>query len=1187
MLSRRGLRRTVASAFSYRRLSSSNLAAPYFSVHDEVRSALAEGRPVVALESTIISHGMPWPDNAKCALDVEKQVRDNGAVPATIAIMEGKVHVGLEPSQLERLAKAGASAVRKVSRRDFASTIASGGIGATTVAGTMIAAHAAGIYVFATGGIGGVHRDGQSTMDVSADLTELGRTPVAVVCAGVKSILDIPRTIEYLETQGVPVASFRTDEFPAFYSTRSGVRSPERYDHPSAVARSLAASIRLGLANGSVLAVPNPSPAEGEVVDAAIHTALREAEAAGVSGWRLTPFLLERVAALTGGESLRANVALVMNNAAVGAQVAVELAALLRETPREGPAQAGHGHRHEGAEHAPGAVRSANVDPALASSQPSVGVPRQGASTGARAGHGQVLTGPGLGAGAGEQRRHFSSPSQICEYYDGACACISFWPAHATPGSPLFHLTVPQILPPSPSSAVVRRALAAGTATNTSYVKSHPRATMPSRSFSTAPADAPGGGDSDEVQLTPEQEAQLMRLVAQAEAQHAATQATGFHPHHPTLRMLAGPSPQRRPVVVGGAVVDLLMRPTTAGAGGLRLRTSNPGTVRQSFGGVGRNIAEVIARLAGTSDGATGAAEAEVGAVDAPLLFTAVGPEPHGAALQEFCGRSNIELVNVAAPRGGGDALSGSAASGGSVPESPHVHSPRAVRTATYAAMLDGDGSLVGAIADMSAFDALTPQALGLGLTGASDVAKISLLELMASDPPPLIVIDGNVPAATTAAIAEAAAAPGATVSSGSGTTDCGPAVLFEPTSTAKCVRGLDSLHLLTIVKPNRHEVLAMAAEWRARMGLQQPEELPEEVEDEGAVPAGKPPGGKGGKGAGGSKTKNKSRGGESAVSHVVTIGGDDGRKGPGSLVARETRALGAAGGSGESVTFSAYEGSSDAAAMDEEGDDDAVDADSALDYSVLTAAQTVLAGMVRPSGLATPFSPGALEHAEGTLRRLARTADAPAGGVSDKEAPASGFAAALGKASTMQAAAGMPSGGREAKNAPSAQSSASAAPATPAALHHMPLTTARGPGATIDGRKHVLVSLGRTGVMWLSAPPAADNATADLLATLPFFSACQHPTLALDFKLCPAPEPGTPVVKVTGAGDSFVGTLAWALCGGQPLPRAIELGLSASCIAVTSDITDGASTVAPGLMAPAVEAGADTLVRPVDRDYA
>lgn len=295
----------------------------YLHIHPEVREALAVGRPVVALESTIISHGMPWPQNRDTALAVEQAVRANGAVPATIAILDGHCMVGLEAHAIERLGRD--ADVWKVSLRDMPYVIASKLPGATTVAATMRIAAMAGIRVFATGGIGGVHRGASDTFDISADLTEMACTDVAIVSAGVKSILDIGATLEYLETLGVPVVTIGQDEFPAFYSRRSGFSSPLRIDTPQAVAAMLHAKWDLHL-SGSVL-IANPVPDVHEVprerMEAHIQQALAEADARGVKGKAVTPYLLQRVAELTGGESLEANVALIKSNAAMAARIAV------------------------------------------------------------------------------------------------------------------------------------------------------------------------------------------------------------------------------------------------------------------------------------------------------------------------------------------------------------------------------------------------------------------------------------------------------------------------------------------------------------------------------------------------------------------------------------------------------------------------------------------------------------------------------------------------------------------------------------------------------------------------------------------------------------------------------------------------------------------------------------------------
>jgi pseudouridylate synthase len=284
----------------------------------------ADFAKVVALESTIISHGMPYPQNVECAKDLEAIVRSEGAVPATIAILNGVVHVGLNPDQLELLGKLG-SQCAKVSRRDLPHIIAAKRNGATTVSATILIAQHVGIDIMATGGIGGVHRRGESTMDVSTDLTELGRTKVLVVCAGVKSILDIPRTLEVLETQGVGVFGYQTSEFPAFFTRHSGCKAPLTMDTPTQGANYLLALRQLGYASGGILGVPIPEEyeAEGKVVEDAIKVALKECDEKGVLGRDVTPFLLKRVNELTEGKSLKSNIALVKNNTRVASQIAV------------------------------------------------------------------------------------------------------------------------------------------------------------------------------------------------------------------------------------------------------------------------------------------------------------------------------------------------------------------------------------------------------------------------------------------------------------------------------------------------------------------------------------------------------------------------------------------------------------------------------------------------------------------------------------------------------------------------------------------------------------------------------------------------------------------------------------------------------------------------------------------------
>jgi pseudouridine-5'-phosphate glycosidase len=291
----------------------------------EVRDALDSKRPVVALESTIISHGMPFPQNLEVAIEVEEKVRKQGATPATIAILDGVIHIGLNQSRLEKFASL--QGVMKCSRRDLPYALARRLNGATTVAATMILADLAGIKVFATGGIGGVHRGAENTLDISADLMEFSRTPVMVVSAGAKAILDLPKTMEYLETMGVPVIGFKTDDFPAFYTRTSGLKVPMRFDHASEIAAFTRASSELGYRGGSLIANPIPDEfaMDSDLIEKAIQQAISKAELKGISGKELTPFLLKHLNELTEGKSQIANKALVLNNALVAADIAVEL----------------------------------------------------------------------------------------------------------------------------------------------------------------------------------------------------------------------------------------------------------------------------------------------------------------------------------------------------------------------------------------------------------------------------------------------------------------------------------------------------------------------------------------------------------------------------------------------------------------------------------------------------------------------------------------------------------------------------------------------------------------------------------------------------------------------------------------------------------------------------------------------
>ena len=298
----------------------------YLKLSPEVEEALRTGKPVVALESTIISHGMPYPQNVETAYACERVCRENGAVPATCAIIGGKLCAGLTPEEIDYLGREGTK-VTKASRRDLPLLIAKGMDGATTVAATMIVAHMAGIKVFATGGIGGVHRNGQDTMDVSADLDELGKTPMCVVCAGAKAILDLPRTMEYLETKGVPVIGFGTDELPAFYTAKSGIPLTWRVDDPKEVADAIHAAEDMGFEGGMLVTVPIPAEwsMDADYINKAIDEALVDADRQGIVGKDTTPFLLKKIKEITGGSSLASNIQLVFNNVKTAARIAAKL----------------------------------------------------------------------------------------------------------------------------------------------------------------------------------------------------------------------------------------------------------------------------------------------------------------------------------------------------------------------------------------------------------------------------------------------------------------------------------------------------------------------------------------------------------------------------------------------------------------------------------------------------------------------------------------------------------------------------------------------------------------------------------------------------------------------------------------------------------------------------------------------
>ena len=303
--------------------------SPYLEVKEEIKTAINEHKPVVALESTIIAHGMPYPENLKTAIEVEQAVREAGAIPATIAIIHGKMKVGLNADELVYLGEHG-QRIQKVSRRDIGFILARRGDGATTVAATMAIAAKAGISVFATGGIGGVHRGAAVTMDVSADLVEFSKTNVAVVSAGAKAILDLKLTLEYLETLGVPVIGYQTYEFPAFYTRKSGIAIPYQLDTPKSIAQLLAAKWKAGLEGGVLIANPIPQDYEMELepINRAVNRAVEEAEKRAIQGPAITPFLLKRITELTEGKSLASNIQLVLNNAKLAAQIAHDLSQL-------------------------------------------------------------------------------------------------------------------------------------------------------------------------------------------------------------------------------------------------------------------------------------------------------------------------------------------------------------------------------------------------------------------------------------------------------------------------------------------------------------------------------------------------------------------------------------------------------------------------------------------------------------------------------------------------------------------------------------------------------------------------------------------------------------------------------------------------------------------------------------------
>jgi pseudouridine-5'-phosphate glycosidase len=564
----------------------------------------------VALESTIISHGMPYPKNLEMAKEVEAVVRKHGAVPATVAIIDGVPKAGLTESDLLKLANSGSGVVLKASTRDIAYACATGGTAATTVASTMKLAHLAGISVFATGGIGGVHRGAESTMDISADLLELSRTPVTVVCAGIKSILDIPKSLEVLETNSVPVLSYGTSVFPAFYTNDSGIPSPRSVNASADVAHMMNYQRQLGLNSGVLVAVPNPSPANGDKIQYAINFALTSAKNEGISGAKVTPYVLDKVQQLTGGESLESNIALVLNNARVAANIAVDFANLIK---RDSGLRSSGAHDND--------------------SRP-------------------------------PEKVYVSNQLAVNDVKQSAAASVA---------------------PDAPTNSTPQTQALSETA------------------VSAAPATSATPGPSPALANT------------------SGTART----HSPSHT-------QPEIVVVGGAVVDLIGHIATL----TKLHTSNPGRLSISHGGVGRNIAESLARLGRKVS-----------------LATAVADDINGRSLVDGGGDTGIDmsLVKVLSSKSASE-------SGERAPTSAQTgHS-----TAVYNAIHDNHGDLCIGIADMSIFAQVTPEYVQQTLAPAIAASRV-------------VAVDGNITKEAFAAVVDLCA-------------QYGVPVFFEPTSDHKCL---------------------------------------------------------------------------------------------------------------------------------------------------------------------------------------------------------------------------------------------------------------------------------------------------------------------------------------------------------------------------------------------------------------
>jgi len=622
----------------------------------EVAAAIAEGRPVVALESTIISHGMPYPRNLEMARAVEDVIRKHGATPATVAIIDGIPKAGLNESDLLKLANNSSGSVLKASTRDIAHACATGAMAATTVASTMRLAHLAGISVFATGGIGGVHREAETTMDVSADLLELSRTPVTVVCAGIKSILDIPKSLEVLETNSVPVLSYGTSVFPAFYTNDSGISSPRSVNTTSEVANIMHYQRLLRLDSGVLVAVPNPSPAHGDKIQYAINFALAGAKNEGIAGAKVTPYVLDKVQQLTGGESLESNIALVLNNARIAAGIAVDYAK-------------------------------------LAESQAAV-------------------------AGA-------KDVSAVKVYMPGNVVNGTAFTTATTTASAA---TVSEVVVATPSAS------------------STP--SVPLVSGTVQPQNASDGEYGDSLPVHPSS-ATTGAAHAEATAQHDRLHNKG----NPDI------------MVVGGAVVDLIGYVTSL----TKYRTSNPGQLNVSHGGVGRNIAESLARLGRNVS-----------------LATTVADDVNGRSILDGGSATGIDMsfVRILPPNAPTTETnhSDTSTAATTATTATTVH-----RTAMYNAIHDNSGDLCIGVADMSIFTQISPEYIH-SLTCAIASARI-------------VVADGNLSKEAFAALADVCAQQGVPL-------------FFEPTSDHKCLLPFHAgrIQKVDILKPNVSELVQMVS---------------------------------------------------------------------------------------------------------------------------------------------------------------------------------------------------------------------------------------------------------------------------------------------------------------------------------------------------------------------------------------